>query len=205
MNTLEKEKMIQVATRWVGYCEKERHDVAVYEQHTTGAGARNWTRFGRLFDLMLGFDQRRKDGYSWCAMFVAACLYESYGGHVDCSRPMGCLERDYGAFAYVCRVAAGGSSIQYHAGVQAWLNSYKVRGMVSSEAHRGDFVVYIDEGGNPYHIGIVTDVFYNPAGTKLFRTIEGNTSSIGEDIVANGGCVATKVRKFSKKVVFLKN
>lgn len=205
MNTLEKEKMIQVATRWIGYCEKDRHDVAIYEMPTAGAGARNWTRFGRIFDLMLGFDKRNKDGYSWCAMFVAACLYESYSGHVDCSRPMGSLERDYEAFAYVCRVAAGGSSIQYHAGVQAWYNSFKVRGMLSGEAHRGDFVVYLDEGGNPYHIGIVTDVSLNPAGVKFFKTIEGNTSAIGDDIVSNGGCVATKVRKFSKKVVFLKN
>lgn len=205
MTELEKEKMIQTAEKWVGYCEKERHDVAVYEDKSAGAGTRNWTRFGRIFDLMLGGDRRNKDGYSWCAMFVAACLYESFGGHVDCSRPIGSLECDIQALAYVCRVAAGGSSISYHAGVAAWLQSYKARGNTSGDARRGDFVVYLDDNGKPYHIGIVVDVYTNPAGVRLFKTIEGNTSAIGEDIVANGGCVAVKVRKFSKKVVFLKN
>lgn len=203
MTQTEKEKMIATAREWVGYCEKERHIFDNYDKLKAGAGVRNWTRFGRIFDLMLnGFDKLNKDGNSWCAMFVAAVLYESVAGRQDCSQRYGGLVRDDEAFAFVCRVAAGGGHIKWHAGVKAWLDSYKVRGMTGTTGAPGDFVVYLDDNGKPYHIGIVID--WDPRGT-CFKTIEGNTSAFGDNVVPNGGCVAVKNRKMSKKVVFLKN
>lgn len=192
-----------MAARWVGYLEKDRCTLRYYEDKTANAGVNNYTRFGRLFDLMLkGDDVRTKDGYSWCAMFVAACLYESVAGWQDCSCSRGGLVYNMAAACHVAKVAAGGGSIRYHAGVAAWYNSYKVRHKVSHTPSRGDFVVFLDNAGKPYHIGIVEQ-----ANERLttFVTIEGNTSAIGDDIIANGGCVARKMRKITKKVAFLKN
>jgi hypothetical protein len=71
---------------------------------------------------------------------------------------------------------------------------------VSQQPHAGDFVVYLDKNGKPYHIGIVESV----DGGGWFTTIEGNTSAKGEGVVANGGAVARKKRK-NFQCVFLNN
>lgn len=201
MNALDKFAMIQTATKWAGYLEKQTRDYSVYEDKRGGAGLNNWTRFGRIADIVIGgADRRNKDGYPWCAMFILAVLYELKAGHVDCTAPAGTIAVDAEARQWVADAVNNGGPLAWHAGVAAWLSSYRHRYAVSQHPHEGDFVVYLDGNGKPYHIGIVKSV--DSGG--YFTTIEGNTSAEGDNVEANGGAVAIKTRK-KFKCVFLVN
>lgn len=203
MTTSEIDMMKRHAAAWVGYLEKGLQCYDYYEKMTQGAGRANWTRFGRLADIVLsGKDKRVKDGYSWCAMFVLAILYEMKAGRQDCSVPPQCMKVDEEARRWVAEVVNGGQPLTYFAGVQAWLNSARARRRVCVNPADGDFVVYLDKDGRGYHIGIVESVNV-AAGT--FVSIEGNTSAAGDNIEPNGGAVARKMRKKNKYTVFIQN
>lgn len=197
----EKDLMLKTAAAWIGYLEKYTRDYSLYERKTQGAGLNNWTRFGRLADIVLyGADRRVKDGYPWCAMFLLAVLYEMKAGRQDCTAPAGTMIVDAEARRWVADAVNEGRPLTWHAGVAAWLQSYRHRYAVSQQPHAGDFVVYLDKDGKPYHIGIVESV----DGGGWFTTIEGNTSAKGEGVEANGGAVARKKRK-NFQCVFLNN
>lgn len=193
--------MLKTASGWIGYLEKYTRDYSLYEKNTAGAGLNNWTRFGRLADIVLyGADRRVKDGYPWCAMFILGVLYEMKAGRQDCTAPAGTMTVDAEARRWVAEAVNEGRPLTWHAGVAAWLSSYRHRYAVSQHPHAGDFVVYLDKNGKPYHIGIVESV----DGGGYFTTIEGNTSAKGEGVEANGGAVARKKRKIFQ-CVFLNN
>lgn len=193
--------MLKTAAGWIGYLEKYTRDYSLYENNKAGAGLNNWTRFGRLADIVLyGADRRVKDGYPWCAMFLLAVLYEMKAGRQDCTAPAGSMAVDAEARRWVAEAVNEGRPLTWHAGVAAWLQSYRHRYAVSQQPHAGDFVVYLDKNGKPYHIGIVESV----DGGGWFTTIEGNTSAKGEGVEANGGAVARKKRK-NFQCVFLVN
>lgn len=193
--------MLKTAAGWIGYLEKYTRDYSLYERKTQGAGLNNWTRFGRLADIVLyGADRRVKDGYPWCAMFLLAVLYEMKAGRQDCTAPAGTMTVDAEARRWVAEAVNEGRPLTWHAGVAAWLQSYRHRYAVSQQPHAGDFVVYLDKDGKPYHIGIVESV----DGGGWFTTIEGNTSASGDNVVANGGAVARKKRK-NFQCMFLNN
>lgn len=201
MTQSEKDLMLKTAAGWIGYLEKYTRDYSLYERKTQGAGLNNWTRFGRLADIVLyGADRRVKDGYPWCAMFLLAILYEMKAGRQDCAQPAGTMAVDAEARRWVAEAVNEGRPLTWHAGVAAWLQSYRHRYAVSQQPHAGDFVVYLDKNGKPYHIGIVESV----DGGGYFTTIEGNTSASGDNVEANGGAVARKKRKNSQ-CVFLVN
>lgn len=201
MTQNEKDLMLKTAAGWIGYLEKYTRDYSLYERKTQGAGLNNWTRFGRLADIVLyGADRRVKDGYPWCAMFILAILYEMKAGRQDCTAPAGTMTIDAEARRWVAEAVNEGRPMTWHAGVAAWLQSYRHRYAVSQHPHAGDFVVYLDKNGKPYHIGIVESV----DGGGYFTTIEGNTSAKGDGVEANGGAVARKKRK-NFQCVFLNN
>lgn len=201
MTQNEKDLMLKTAAAWVGYCEKRDKDYSQYESMKSNAGINNWTRFGRLADIVIyGRDQRRKDGYPWCAMFILAVLYEMKAGRQNCTSPPFSMTIDAEARKWVADAVNEGAPLTWFAGVQAWLTSYRHRYATAQQPHAGDFVVYLDANGNPYHIGIVESV----DGGGMFTTIEGNTSDRGDNVVANGGCVARKKRK-NLRCVFLVN
>lgn len=201
MTQSEKDLMLQTAKGWIGYFEKYTRDYSLYEKKTQGAGLNNWTRFGRLADIVLyGADRRVKDGYPWCAMFILGVLYEMKAGRQDCTAAAGTMAIDAEARQWVAEAVNEGRPLTWHAGVTAWLQSYRHRYAVSQQPHAGDFVVYLDKNGKPYHIGIVESV----DGGGWFTTVEGNTSAKGEGVEANGGAVARKKRK-NFQCVFLNN
>lgn len=201
MTDKDKDLMIATAQGWVGYLEKQTRDYSLYDNKTSGAGLNNWTRFGRLADIVLyGVDRRVKDGYAWCAMFLLAVLYEMRAGRQDCSVPAGSMPVNAEARQWVADVVNGGTPLTWHAGVAAWLQSYRHRYAVSQHPHAGDFVVYLDANGKPYHIGLVEATL----GGDFFFTIEGNTSATGDNVEPNGGAVARKKRR-NKNCLFLCN
>lgn len=201
MTDKDKELMIRTAQGWVGYLEKQTRDYSLYESKTSGAGLNNWTRFGRLADIVLyGADRRVKDGYPWCAMFLLAILYEMKAGRQDCSVPAGSMEVNADARRWVAEAVNAGNPLTWHAGVAAWLSSYRNRYATSNVPHAGDFVVYLDKNGKPYHIGLVEAAL----GGGMFTTIEGNTSATGDNVEPNGGAVASKNRR-NKNCLFLRN
>jgi hypothetical protein len=53
MTDKDKDLMIATAQGWIGYLEKYTRDYSLYERKTHGAGLNNWTRFGRLADIVL--------------------------------------------------------------------------------------------------------------------------------------------------------
>ena len=184
--------MLKTAAGWIGYLEKHNRDYSLYENMKAGAGINNWTRFGRLADIVLyGADRRVKDGYPWCAMFILAVLYEMKAGRQNCTAPAGTMTIDAEARQWVAEAINGGSPLTWHAGVAAWLSSYRHRYQLSQHPHAGDFVVFMDANNRPYHIGLVESVDVG----GWFTTIEGNTSASGDNVVANGGAVARKKRK----------
>lgn len=201
--------MISQAAHWVGYMEKSVRDLSAYESFTDRAGRGNWTRFGRIADIVIGgADRRVKDGYAWCCMFILAVLYEMRAGRVTCSAPSGSIPVDAEARKWVADTINGGRALTYFAGCQAWLSAYKRRGMVAHRPTVGDFVIYCrdavfpNDNGYPYHIGIVESVALDG---RTFTTIEGNTSASGTSIEPNGGCVARKTRRVTASTLFLQN
>lgn len=199
MTTQEIDKVLEIAASWTGYLEKSMRQTAWYEQKRTGSGAGNFTRFGRIADIVVsGKDRRNKDGYAWCCMFLLSCLYESKAGHVDTTKPDGTITPDKAAIHWIKRQISNGQPLTYFAGCQAWLNAFRHSGGVSNVPTRGSFILFM-KGSKPYHIGIVESV----SGDGYVTTIEGNTNYTGTEIDANGGSVARKRRRV-KNCLFLK-
>lgn len=195
MTTTDIDRVLEVAARWVGYLEKSMCEYAWYEQQRTGAGAGNFTRFGRIADIVIGRrDKRSKDGYAWCCSFILACIYESRAGHVDTTAPAGSLIPSETVINWMEREIGGGMPLAYHAGCAAWYGTARRCGGITSVPARGHLILYLDTSGKPYHIGIVESA--NADGSVT--TIEGNTNLHGPQVDPNGGAVARKRRTLRK-------
>lgn len=194
------EKLIRTAECWVGYHEKASCNYATYEWMDGNAGGANFTRFGRIADLVMqGEDKRNKDGFPWCAMFLISCLYESKVGRVDTTKPH--IEANRDGIEFVRDVLGGNYfPLKHMAGVANIYKAGVYLHRIDSSPHPGDFVIYINDDGRPYHIGLVV----MKKGSQIV-TIEGNTSGRVANIVANGGVVARNTRMITKKTLFFKN
>lgn len=192
-------KMLSIADSWVGYYEKRHRDYSTYESIDGNAGGANFTRFGRIADMVMnGEDKRVKDGFPWCAMFIISCLYESKAGKVDTTAAE--IHASDEGVEFVRNVLGRYFPIKMMSGVANIYRAGVYLNKIGNDPRRGDFVIYINDKGHPYHIGIVEAV---RGGT--ITTIEGNTSCKVSAIVANGGCVARCERRISKKTIFFKN
>lgn len=165
----DKKKVIDIALAEVNYVEKETN--AQLDSKTANAGDGNYTKYGRDLDE-ISFFNGRKNGFSWCAQFVAWCFYKAFGKAA--------------ALALLCQPA--NTKNNCGAGCKYIRQYFKAKGQWhTSNPQAGDVIVFYDSSKSSYaHTGLVEKV----SGGKVY-TIEGNTSS-ASGVVANGGAVARK-------------
>lgn len=163
-------KLVNCAKNQVGYLEKRSN--AQLDDKTANAGSNNWNRYARDIDNKYpDFYNGKKNGYSWCDIFVDWCFIECFG-YENALKLLYQPEKSAGAG---CKYSA-----DYYRRNNAFFNHPKV----------GDQVFFGDYG-NEGHTGIVVAVSGN-----VITTVEGNTSG-GYGLDANGDGVYLKQYNFA--------
>ena len=158
-------KLVDLAMSQVGYLEKRSN--AQLDDKTANAGSANWNRYARDIDSKYpNFYNGKKNGYSWCDIFVDWCFIECFGYEKALK------------MLYQSTKSAG-------AGCQYSANYYRAHDAFYRQPQVGDQVFFGDYG-NEGHTGIVIDV----AGSVV-TTVEGNTSG-GYGVDSNGDGVYIK-------------
>lgn len=158
-------KLVDCAMSQVGYLEKRSN--AQLDDKTANAGSANWNRYARDIDNKYpNFYNGKKNGYSWCDIFVDWCFIECFGYEKALK------------MLYQPTKSAG-------AGCQYSANYYRAHNAFYRQPQVGDQVFFGDYG-NEGHTGIVIDV----AGSVV-TTVEGNTSG-GYGVDSNGDGVYIK-------------
>ena len=157
-------KLIQIAEAEEGYLEKASN--ASLDSDTANAGSANFTKYARDLDAIPDFYNGKKNGYSWCDVFVDWCFVKAFGAEA--------------ALKLTCQPKkSAGAGCKYSA------QYYKAKGQFHTTPKVGD-QIFFHSGGDPNHTGIVRAV----DSSKVY-TIEGNTSG-ASGVVANGGGVCRK-------------
>ena len=160
------DKVIKIAEAEVGYLEKKTN--SNLSSKTANAGYNNYTKYSYEFDTKYpNFYNGKKQGASWCDIFVDWCFVAAYG--VDNALVL------LGQPLKSCGAGCSWSA-KYFKQIGRFYNAPKV----------GDQIFFKDSSGDPCHTGLV----YKVTATQVY-TIEGNTSS-ESGVVANGGAVAQK-------------
>lgn len=158
-------KLVDCAMSQVGYLEKRSN--AQLDDKTANTGSANWNRYARDIDNKYpNFYNGKKNGYSWCDIFVDWCFIECFGYEKALK------------MLYQPTKSAG-------AGCQYSANYYRAHNAFYRQPQVGDQVFFGDYG-NEGHTGIIIDV----AGSVI-TTVEGNTSG-GYGVDANGDGVYIK-------------
>ena len=177
----DRQKVIQIATREIGYLEKSaaayQKDPGILDQKTAGAGYDNYTKYGR--DMHRIYPSVMDLHAAWCDCFIDWCFQKAYGVTTAKSLLAGNFD-DY-------TVASAGM--------------YAKHGALDKKPEVGAQIFFTRNGAvsGCYHTGLVISV---AADGKTVTTIEGNTSATGSGIEANGGCVAKKVRNVNAYTLF---
>ena len=167
-------KVIEIALNEVGYLEKKSNNDL--DSKTGNAGAANYTKFARDLDAISGFYNGKKQGFSWCDVFVDWCFMKAYGATTakkmlyqpDKSLGAGCLY-----------------SANYFKVANAFYNSPKV----------GDQIFFI-RGGKVVHTGLVYAI-----DSTFVYTVEGNTSG-ASGVIENGGGVCKKAYALKNSAIY---
>ena len=169
-------KLLALAAAEVGYLEKKSN--ADLDHKTANAGSANYTKYARDLDATKGFYNGRKQGSSWCDVFVDWLFVMAFGVEL--------------ALKLLCQTMGGcGAGVKYSA------QHFMAKGQFyTSDPHPGDqmFFVRRDKAGEItgwLHTGIVEKVVGN-----YVYTIEGNTSG-ASGVVSNGGGVCRKKYKLN--------
>lgn len=157
-------KVITIAEDEVGYLEKKTNS-SLYDD-TANAGQNNYTKFAKELDNISLYGSR-KNGYSWCNIFVHWCLIKAFG----VENAMKIVNQISGRASASCTTSA---------------KYYKNVGRFFHDPKPGDQMFFLDTDGSMAHTGLVVEV----KNGRVY-TIEGNTSS-ASGVVANGGGVARK-------------
>lgn len=169
------ENLLTLAAAEVGYLEKK--SAADLDHKTANAGSANYTKYARDLDAIKGFYNGRKQGSSWCDVFVDWCFVRAFGAET--------------AAKLLCQAMGGlGAGVKYSA------QYYKAKGrFFETDPQPGDQIFFVRRKGLTItgwlHTGIVEKV----AGGYVY-TIEGNTSG-ADGVVSNGGGVCRKRYKLN--------
>lgn len=168
-NKMTKTQAIEKVSAWfraqVGYLEKRTNDQL--EDKTANAGRNNWNKYADYIDKNYpAFYNGRKNGYSWCDIFVD-CGFIQVFGYKNALKMLYQPERSAGAG---CKYSA---------------NYYRANNAFYNYPQVGD-QVFFGEYGNEGHTGFVVE-----ANGDFIYTIEGNTSS-GYGVESNGDGVYLK-------------
>lgn len=159
----EKDKVIDIALNEVGYIEKASNKDLDSKTANTGSG--NYTKYARDLDN-INFYNGKKNGYSWCDIFVDWCFVKAFG--------------KARALELLCQPEKSTG-----AGCGFSMNFYKARNQFHTSPQAGDQIFFTD-GTSIYHTGLV----YKVDNSKVY-TIEGNTSDVNY-VDGNGGKVCKK-------------
>lgn len=167
-------KVIDIALGEVGYLEKRSN--SNLDSKTGNAGTGNWNRYARDLDAIPGFYNGKKNGYSWCDVFVDWCFVQAYG--VDKAKQLLCQPDN----------SAG-------AGCTASARYYKNKGQFFTSPKVGD-QIFFGNASSCTHTGLV----YKVDALRVY-TVEGNTST-ASGVVANGGGVWKKSYFLTNKKIY---
>lgn len=158
-------KLVSCAKNQVGYLEKRSN--AHLDDKTANAGSANWNRYARDIDSKYpNFYNGKKNGYSWCDIFVDWCFIECFG-----------YEKALKMLYQPTKSA--GAGCQYSADYYRRNNAFFKHPQVGDQVFFGDY-------GNEGHTAIIIDV-----EGSIVTTVEGNTSG-GYGVDANGDGVYIK-------------
>lgn len=169
-------EVIKIAEAEVGYLEKKTN--SNLDSKTGNAGYNNYTKYANDIDKNYpDFYNGKKNGYSWCDVFVDWCFIKAFGVVM--------------ALLLLCQpkksMGAGCTySVQYYKKAKRFFTSPKF----------GDQIFFKGSDGKPCHTGLVYMV-----DSKKVYTIEGNTSN-ASGVVANGGGVAKKSYPLSYSKIY---
>lgn len=169
------DKLLGIAADEVGYLEKKSN--AELDHKTANAGSANYTKYASDLDAVKGFYNGRKQGSSWCDVFVDWCFVQAFGVET--------------ALKLLCQAMGGcGAGAKYSA------QYYKAKGrFFETGPQPGDQIFFVKRKGLTVtgwlHTGIVEKV----EGGYVY-TIEGNTSG-ASGVVSNGGGVCHKKYKLN--------
>ena len=167
-------KLVACAKSQVGYLEKKTN--AYLDDKTANAGSNNWNKYARDIDNKYpNFYNGKKNGYSWCDIFVDWCFIECFG-YENALKMLYQPEKSVGAG---CKYSA---------------NYYRAHNAFYRQPQVGDQVFFGDYG-NEGHTGIVVAVNGN-----IITTVEGNTSG-GYGVESNGDGVYLKKYNISTQYI----
>ena len=167
-------KLVDLAMSQVGYLEKRSN--AQLDDKTANAGSANWNKYARDIDSKYpNFYNGKKNGYSWCDIFVDWCFIECFG-----------YEKALKMLYQPTKSTGAGCS--YSAGFYRAHNAFYRKPQVGDQVFFGDY-------GNEGHTGIVVAVNGN-----IITTVEGNTSG-GYGIESNGDGVYLKKYNISTQYI----
>lgn len=167
-------KLVNCAKSQVGYLEKRSN--AYLDDKTANAGSANWNKYARDIDNKYpNFYNGKKNGYSWCDIFVDWCFIECFG-----------YEKALKMLYQPTKSTGAGCS--YSAGFYKAHNAFYRKPQVGDQ-------VFFGGHGNEGHTGIVVAVSGN-----IITTVEGNTSG-GYGVESNGDGVYLKKYNISTQYI----
>lgn len=173
------ERVIAAAKAELGYLEKA--SAAELDDKTANAGRKNYTKYARDLGAIPNFYNGRKQGSSWCDVFVDWCFVRTFGVELT--------------LKLLCQPMGGcGAGVLYSA------RYFQAKGRLMSTPKPGDQIFFGEKNGNTItkgsHTGLVTGV-----DKTYVYTIEGNTSGASGVVPNGGGVCAKKYRLNNKKIV----
>lgn len=166
------QRVIARARAEVGYLEKATN--SQLDDKTANAGRGNFTKYARDLDKLGNIYNGKKNGYSWCDVFVDWNFITEFGVET--------------AVKMLYQPLKGlGAGVRYSADYYRQNNAFYL------DPQPGD-QIFFKSGDTWTHTGLVVDV----KDGKVY-TVEGNTSSVA-GVVSNGGGVREKsyVLNYSK-------